>query len=232
MSQPKRRVILLPGLDGTGALFDAFLHAAPAGVEPVVVPLPHEPLGYAALVDRLTPTLQLTSDTILVAESFSGPLAILLAERHHIAALVLCNTFVTAPLPRALAALPWASLFHLSVPGALVRRYLVGPDAPDLLVEQTRSTVASVPPAVLAARVTAALSVDVRDNLSRCSAPLLYLRGTRDRLVSDASMQDVASAASSAVRVVRIPGPHLLLQTCPEAAWRAIADVVIAPQAV
>jgi pimeloyl-[acyl-carrier protein] methyl ester esterase len=226
-----RRVMLLPGLDGTGALFDSFLHAAPVGIEPIVVPLPREPLGYAALVDRLAPTLQLTQDTILIAESFSGPLAILLAQHHRIAALVLCNTFVTPPGPRALATLPWAPLLHLPLPGALVRRYLVGSDAPDPLVEKVQSTVASVPPSVLAARVSAALSADVRDNLSRCGAPLLYLRGTRDRVVSDASVQGVVSAASSPVRVVRIPGPHLLLQTFPEAAWRAIEDAVIGPQA-
>ena len=225
-----RRVVLLPGLDGTGALFDPFLRSAPARVEPIVVPLPREALGYAALVDRLAPTLQLTEDTILVAESFSGPLAILLVQHHRIAALVLCNSFVRSPGPRALAAFPWAPLLHLPLPGALVRRYLVGSDASDRLVEKVRSTVASVPPAVLAARVSAALSVDVRDNLSRCRARLLYLRGTLDRVVSDASIQGVVNAASSPVQVVRIPGPHLLLQACPEAAWRAIEDAVIGPQ--
>jgi len=232
VSQPMRRVMLLPGLDGTGALFDSFVRAAPTGVEPTVVPLPREPLGYVALVDRLAPTLQLTPDTILVAESFSGPLAVLLAEHQRIAALVLCNSFVTPPWPWALTALPLELLLRLPQPGALVRRYFVGSGAKDTLVEKFRSTVASVPPAVLAARISAALSVDVRDNLSRFAAPILYLRGTQDRLVSDASVQDVVSVASSAVRVVRIPGPHLLLQTCPEAAWRAIEDAVIGPQAV
>src|SRR5215207_6227719 len=147
-----RRIVLLPGLDGTGALFDDFVRAAPAAVRPDVVSLPREPLGYAELVERLAPRLQLTPDTILLAESFSGPLAILLAQRQQIAALVLCNTFVMPPRPRALAVLPLAPFFRLPLPAAVVRRFLVGSDAPDTLVERVRAAVASVPPTVLAAR--------------------------------------------------------------------------------
>lgn len=225
-----RRTVLLPGLDGTGALFDDFARAAPATVRPEVVALPQEPLGYAELAERLAPRLQLAPDTILVAESFSGPLAILLAERHQIAALVLCNTFVAPPRPRALAAL-LAQLAHLPLPAAVVRWLLVGTDAPDVLVERVRAVVASVPPAVLAARVSSVSSVNVADVLARCATPLVYIRGTKDRLVPEASVQAVVRAAAVPVAVVRIPGPHLLLQAAPEAAWRAIDEAVLKPQA-
>src|SRR6476620_579029 len=138
-----RRIVLLPGLDGTGALFDDFVRAAPATVRCDVVSLPQEPLGYAELVERIAPRLQLGPDTIVLAESFSGPLAILLAERQQIAALVLCNSFVTPPRPRAFAALPLAPFLHLPLPAAVVRRFLVGSDAPDALVERVRVAVAS-----------------------------------------------------------------------------------------
>ena len=217
-----RRIVLLPGLDGTGALFDDFVRTAPATVRPEVASLPREPLGYAELVEQLAPRLQLTPDTILLAESFSGPLAILLAERQQVAALVLCNTFVTPPRWRALAALPLEPFFHLPLPAAVVRWFFVGSDAPGTLVERVRATVASVPPAVLASRVASVSSVDVADALARCSAPLVYLRGMNDRLVPEASVDAVVRAASVPVSVMRIPGPHLLLQAAPEAAWRAI----------
>jgi pimeloyl-[acyl-carrier protein] methyl ester esterase len=222
-----RRIVLLPGLDGTGLLFDRFVRAAPPGLQIDVVALPPEPLGYAALVARLAPRLQLTSETILLAESFSGPLAIEIAQDQRFAALVLCNTFVASPVPRALAALPLTALFHLPLPAALIRRYLVGPDAPDTLVEQVRAAVASVPAAALAARVRSVLSVDVADALTRCAAPYLYLRATEDRLVPESSVHALVRAASMPVSVVRIPGPHLLLQAAPEAAWRAIQNCVL-----
>jgi pimeloyl-[acyl-carrier protein] methyl ester esterase len=225
-----RRIVLLPGLDGTGALFDDFVRAAPATVRCDVVSLPQESLAYTELVDRLAPRLQLGLDTILLAESFSGPLAILLAERQRVAALVLCNTFVLPPRSRAFTA-PLTPLFHLPMPAVVARWFFVGRDAPDDLVERVQATVASVPPAVLAARVASVSSVNVADALARCSAPIVYLRGTKDRLVPEASVDAVVRAASVPVSVVRIPGPHLLLQAAPEAAWRAIEDAVLEPRA-
>ena len=222
-----RRIVLLPGLDGTGALFEGFVRASPPGVSLDIVTLPREPLSYEELATRLAPRLQLAPDTILLAESFSGPLAVLVAEHHQIAALVLCNTFVTPPRPRALAALPLTSFFHLPPPAVLVRRYLVGPGASDDLVAQVRTAVASVPPAVLAMRMSSVLTVDVARCLTRCTAPILYLRGTEDRLVPEASLRRVIDAASVPVSVARILGPHLLLQVAPEAAWRAVVDAVL-----
>ena len=40
-----RRIVLLPGLDGAGALFEGFLRAAPSGVRVDAVALPREPLS-------------------------------------------------------------------------------------------------------------------------------------------------------------------------------------------
>jgi pimeloyl-[acyl-carrier protein] methyl ester esterase len=219
-----RRIVLLPGLDGTGALFDDFVRAAPDSIQLDVVALPQEPLGYAALAARLAPQLRLTAETILLAESFSGPLAIHIAQGQRLSALVLCNTFVEPPRPRALAALALTPCFRLPLPALLIRRFLVGPDAPDALVERVRATVASVPPSVLAARMASVLTVEAAASLARCTAPILYLRGTEDRVVRETSVDAVVRAAAARVSVARIAGPHLLLQINPEAAWRAIED--------
>jgi len=82
---------------------------------------------------------------------------------------------------------------------------------------------------VLAARVSSVLRVDVAGSLTRCSAPIFYLRGTKDRLVPEASVDAVVRAAPVSVSVVRVPGPHMLLQVAPEAAWRAIENAVLDP---
>ena len=226
-----RRIVLLPGLDGTGALFEGFMRAAPAGVSLDVVALPPKPSGYAELAEDLSSTLRLSPDTILLAQSFSGPLAITLAARHTVAALVLCNTFVAPPRPRALRSLAIPLLFHVRPPAAFVRRFLVGPAASDALVAQVRATIDSVPPSVLAARVRAVLSVAAADQLARVVAPILYLRGSEDRLVPDASVKALLAAASVPVSVVRLAGPHLLLQALPAAAWDAINRAILQPHA-
>lgn len=223
-----RRLVLLPGLDGTGALFEPFLRATPPGVRAEPIALPAEPLGYAELAERLVRRVRPDESTVLVAESFAGPLAATLAARHHVAGVVLCNSFVTPPGPerlgivvRALGALVAPVMFRVAPPRALVRRYLVGPEAPEALVAAVRRAVASVPPAVLAARLRAVLRADAGAELARSGAPVMYLRGTDDRVVTESSVRAVVRAAVG-VRVVRVPGPHLLLQARPESAWRAI----------
>ena len=222
-----RRIVLLPGLDGTGALFEDFVRAAPLGVSLEIIAIPPESLGYSELVDRLGPTLHLTADTILVAESFSGPLAILLAARYGVAALVLCNSFVVHPRARMFRVLAVSFLFRIRPPIALLRRYLVGPRASRELLARIRAALATVAPAVLASRVRTVLSVDVASQLAVCTMPLLYLRGTHDRLVPNSSVDAVVSAASVPVSVARVDGPHLLLQTAPEAAWQAIRETIL-----
>ena len=222
-----RRIVLLPGLDGTGALFEGFKRTAPDGVTLDVVPLPSKPLSYAELAEYLFPTLQLSPDTILLGDSFSGPLAITLAARQRVRALVLCNTFVAPPRPRALRALAIPLLFHLPPPAGLVRRFLVGPAASDALVALVRAAIWSVPAHVLSARFRAVLTVSVAREFASSAAPVLYLRSTEDRLVPDAALSAVIAAAATKVSVVRLGGPHLLLQTNPTAAWDAIADTIL-----
>ena len=214
--------MLLPGLDGTGLLFDNFLRAAPADVQLDFGAVPHTPVDYAGLATFLAPRLNFSPATVLLAESFSGPLAIILAETHAVAALVLCNSFVEPPRSRALRVLarPW--LFRRPPPVAFIRRFLVGRGAPDDLVARVRSVIASVPPAVLAGRLRTALSSSVAERLARRAMPVLYLRGTADRVVPESSVDAVVRAAPDRVSVVRLEAPHLLLQVAPDAAWRAI----------
>ena len=176
----------------------------------------------AGLAELIGPGLRLSSDSILVAESFSGPLAIELAARYKIAKLVVCNSFVCAPYPSVLKAVIWSALFEARLPRWLVRRYLVGRSAPERLVERVCEVVASVPAKVVARRLRAVLRVDVRRSLARCKATIQYLRGTDDRLIRERDVRAFVSSARASVDVSRIAGPHLLLQIEPERAWRAI----------
>lgn len=222
------RFVLLPGLDGTGALFEQFRRTAlAAGARDVdIVALPAEPLGYDALAARLAPSLRLDANTVLVAESFSGPLAILLAARASVGAVVLCNSFVVAPrssLLRALA-VPW--WFRARPPAALVRRFLVGPAASDALVEEVQRVVASVPAHVVASRLRSVLTVDVVGLVTHSTTPILCVIGTEDRVVPASSVEAIVRAAGGGATVARIAGPHLILQAAPVAAWSVIERFV------
>jgi pimeloyl-ACP methyl ester carboxylesterase len=178
-----------------------------------------EPLRYDELanwVARVVPDAPI----VVIAESFSGPLAVSLAERRPVAALVFCNTFVVTPRSSALQWLASPLLFRLPMPGFLLRRYVLRADADDTLVREVSDAVAAVPAAVLAFRLRLVLAVDATDTLARCVTPALYLRGTEDRLVPELASDRMVSARR--MRIVPVAGPHLLLQANPLGAWQAI----------
>jgi pimeloyl-ACP methyl ester carboxylesterase len=75
---------------------------------------------------------------------------------------------------------------------------------------------------VLASRVKSVLRLDELDALSQCDVPMLYLRGTEDRLVPDAAWRGMSAARP--MTTSHMPGPHMLLQTNPTGAWKATME--------
>ena len=222
----KPRVVVLPGMHGTTNLLKEFADATPSSVEVELVPLPAGRLDYTALTAHFEATLQLDSNSVLVAESFSGPLAIMLAARCNIAALVLCNTFAKAPYPSVLRFLPLSLAARIPPPRLLIRYFAVGMGAPLPVVDRVRATIASVQRDVLVFRTRCVLTVDVTAELARCTAPILYLHGNEDRIIGEKSVREIVAAASKPISVARIPGPHLVLMTAPNEAWRSISEFI------
>ncbi len=211
--------ILLPGLDGTAQLFKPFVDAAPAGLSIRSQPLPCErPRGYRELAEWIAE--RLPSDPVaLIAESFSGPLALLIADQcPRVAAIVLCASFIESPLAIPLPSPP-AFLWKKPPPLALVRFLLAGGDRE--LAESVQRAMATVPGDVIADRIANMLRVRVHKELAAFSRPLLCLRATRDRLVARRSTEAIRAVKPHAEFVV-VDGPHLLLQSNPSMAWNSI----------
>lgn len=215
--------ILLPGLHGTVDLFARFIAAAPAGFPLRCQPLPKEIVrSYGELADWVRDGLP-PDPVVLIGESFSGPLALLVADRcPRVLSVVLSASYVERPLPGFLAHVP-AFVWDQSPPTALLSAMLTGGDR--MLAEEIRRTVATVTGAVLASRAAAALNVDVRAELERYSRPLLYLRATRDRIIRARSAARVRALKPSAI-VIPIDAPHMLLQCRPTEAWGHIKSFI------
>jgi pimeloyl-[acyl-carrier protein] methyl ester esterase len=159
--------VLLPGLDGTGRLFRPLTDALPQQIKASVVAYPADsPLGYSELKTYVEELLPRDRPFSIVAESFSGPIAIRIAAARpkDLVALVLAGSFVQHSIrlvPAWVKPIIGPYLFQLPPPAWLVRRLAVGPDAPDDLVAETSAALRLVKPNVLARRVQEALSVDV-----------------------------------------------------------------------
>jgi pimeloyl-ACP methyl ester carboxylesterase len=212
------KTLLLPGLDGTGALFEPFLSKLDRSLGPIVISYPES---------RATPpdiALPRGEPFAIVAESFSGPIALRIAadRPQGLVGLVLVATFIRSPMPwlPAMLVRPWL-LGRLAHSSFLNRRQLLDDAASDELLQLVNRTIARVPPAVLAARVRTILALDAKDALAACRVPILYLQGTRDRIVSESSVNAMRDCRPDLI-VERIDAPHLVLQCNPAAASRAI----------
>ncbi len=73
-------LVLLPGLDGTGLLFDEFTSALGSDVDVIVASYPvNKPLGYAELEPIARSFIPSDNPFFLLGESFSGPIALSIA---------------------------------------------------------------------------------------------------------------------------------------------------------
>lgn len=212
-------LILLPGLDGTGDLFAEFASALDPRFDPHVIAYPlDEPASYADIERLVRSRLPADGPFVLLAESFSGPIAISVAADPppNLCGLVLSCSFARSPRPvmRPLRFLVGA------IPGWLLsswiaRKALLGRFGKAALHQILARAIRRVSPRVLRQRLRASAEVDARACLSRIRIPMLYLRATEDRLLPRSAVEEIV-VANPAVLVVEIAGPHLLLQARPQ----------------
>ncbi|MCE9589201.1 MAG: lysophospholipase [Planctomycetes bacterium] len=213
-------------MDGTGVMSEPFTRVLPPELPPAVLSYPPDRvLAYDQILPLVQKSLPCLEPFILLGESFSGPLALMAAAQSPpgLCGVVLCASFVRSParwVPRMFHRVAGASASRL-VPRFIQRKALLGRYVTPYLAQLLDRAHATVAPPVLAARVRAVLAVDVVAQLKACPVPILYLRGEHDRVVSERSLQIILREQPS-VQVVTLPAPHLVLQTQPEAAARAI----------
>ncbi len=231
MSQ--HHLILLPGLDGTGQMFAPLLEQLPPDFTASVVRYPSdERLTYEQLKPYVLRAVPRDEPFVVVAESFSGPLAVELAATGwpNLRALILCASFVRNPAP---SLLQWIREFNhpfwfrFRLPRAFVRHAAAMWDCDAAVIDSLIETTSTVLPEVLSHRFAQVMQVDVRAHLPRCAVPLLYLRATRDLLVQRHNWEEIAQLRPDA-QLAEIDASHFLLQHKPTEALAAITAFLAA----
>lgn len=229
-----KNIVLLPGLDGTGLLLEPFLHALPPEWRGIVVRYPPEKsLNYQQLLPLIREEAPWNEPYVLVAESFSGPLAFYFAQAQweNLRAVVLCSSFVRNPLPPFLNwvhSLVGTGLFTKSPPAGILKKYLLGKTPPAGLMEKLTAAINAVKPSVLSQRIRLVMETDAAAALQACRAPILYLLGRQDELVGRRGWETI-SQIRPGIQCVEINAPHLVLQTRPREAWMAIQTFLKKP---
>jgi pimeloyl-ACP methyl ester carboxylesterase len=205
-------LVLVPGMDGTGALFYRQVPLLARSYRVATYALRERPGSMRVLVEDLGRVVDAVSPAgqraVIVGESFGGALALsfALAQSDRVSALVILNSFpYFAPkvyLHLAIAGLglmPWGAMglvrrltaFRMHSPHTHaddLRRFMA------LTAETTREGYVG--------RLKLLVEYDVRDRLATLPMPTLFLAADRDHLVPA-----VAQATFMAARV-----PHATLQ--------------------
>ena len=223
----KITLVLLPGMDGSGRLFDAFVAELANDFNIVIVRYPASvPLSYAELEAVARQMIPPHGPYVLLAESFSGPIAIALAASAdaRLKGLVLCCTFARNPRPSLTKFRPLLDALPMGWLPALACSYLLhGSAATTALRAALAQALAPITPAVLRERLKAVLTVDVTAELAAVKVPVLYLRAARDKLVPPSACALILTIQPQ-TQVVEFDASHALLQVLPARTGAAVRN--------
>ena len=210
------KIVILPGLDGTGRLLTEFARELGDARDVQIVSYPTDLTAYDDIEAWLEPRLP-SEDYALVAESFSGPLAIRIASRNTAALkrLILVATFARSPV-RAPAALLKGLGLAPYVPDIMARAslpFVMGGARPPGFLADYIATLRATPLSTLVGRLKAVMTVDVRDKLAGIAAPIAYIQARDDRLIPASIGADIKPFCD---QFHQLPGPHFLLQARPQ----------------
>lgn len=224
-----RTAYLLPGFDGSGKLFARLLTQLESHFECVSITYSdhHAPQGFVA---EALKQMRGSEGSILVAESFSGPIAALLAAKFPrlVSSLILSTTFHATPHRGLIHLAEAAPDFILG--SNVLRRWLVqnvclNGEKDTALIRETLDVVSALSSRTVRARLRALSEFDVSESLRKISVPTLVLGASRDRLLQRSRVERLQSLIPRS-RLVWIEGPHLLLQSRPAEAGRHIVNHV------
>ena len=223
-------LVLLPGLDGTGILFRPLIAALPADLRPEVIAYPPDrrlSLDEHArhVLDRLP-----AGKPVVLAESFSGLVALALLARapSRIGGVIFICSFAEPPRPLLLRLAPLVSgsgALMRSAPSFLLRQFCLGRDATVEQLNLLREALHAVAPEVLAHRLAL---VATRQSFGKApfKTPCHYFQASEDRLVPSAAARWFQQRFERC-DLERIPGPHFVLQAkAPECAQK-VAGILL-----
>lgn len=226
------KLLLIPGMDGTGILFEEFKTTAPQNVEVYPVALPPDDkfsyVEYAEYVEDFIKNNGLYGTRItIVAESFGGAIAYELIKREKVRVkrLVLVASFLSNPswLSRFSVLLPIKLVQNHKLPTWLMRKVLFGAQVSEKLISQFQLAIKTVSTETLKHRLKLLSSLQIP--AEKITVPVTYIQPMNDYLISSQAAQTIANISPDFTHQ-RVKGGHFILQSNPAACWQIIADLL------
>lgn len=225
------KLVLLPGLDGTGLLFRPLIDSLPIGTDVLIVSYPTDKfLGYSELVNFVLRQFPSDEDFILIGESFSGPIAyqIALLKPKNLKSVIFVASFLDNPRKFMLILfchLPLRLLLSLPIPNLIVRRFLLGTAADKSLISLFKQSLREVPASVLSYRLGEIAGLSLHHKEQRCDIRATYIQATEDKLVPVKCVEAFEDLLKN-LNIVQVNGPHFILQANPTACAEIIVNEI------
>ena len=223
-----QHLVFMPGMDGTGLSAEPLMKLIPPDVAFTIVRYPTDKLlSFEETVECAAKQFPPGIPPVVVAESFSGPVAIKLIASGCVQAkyLILCATFAKSPHPLLLKlsrSLGITSLIKPEMPKLFFKVFL-GKGFAKSLAPMWQRVHATVPARVLDHRLGIINRIDVTAWLDKLLIPCLYLQATEDRVVPSSCLSSFIKYIPN-LEIRRIKGPHFILQAQPLACLTAIEE--------
>ncbi|WKD49606.1 alpha/beta fold hydrolase [Microbulbifer spongiae] len=220
------KLVLLPGLDGTGILFETVLPEL-GEMNVVSFPLPHDiSQDYESLSNHVAQRLP-DEDFILVAESFFGGIAAVLSRKEipRLKGIIFLASFLSAPkqlLARLCSHLPIGYFARLPLSGVIHRLFFLGWAAEDNEIALFKRAIKAAPNGVLKARLNVIAKCQYVG--FRSTVPTVYIGASNGMLIPP-HMRENFKEAYPGVEITEIEGPHFMLQAQPKVSAAAIIEV-------
>ncbi len=222
------KVVLLPGMDGTGILSDPFIAQSPSGIDVVSVPLIQSAdYDYDDHARHVVSHIG-SAPIVLVAESYSGMIAyhMLRMGCENIKHVVFAASFISRPslMPLLAGYLPITLIKSRLMPRKLLGQILFGRFSSSNLLDCFYQALGQVDDNLLRQRLVQIAGLNDPD--ARITVPCTYIRPTNDNLVAKSALNSFRQVCDG-LAIREVAGTHFVLQTNPRACWKIIQDVCV-----
>lgn len=220
------KIVLLPGLDGTGVLFKPFIDALPNDIDTLIIDYPiNEKLSYSELVNFVIDQLP-NEKFVLLGESFSGPIAyqIALLKPDKVVSIIFVATFLSSPrnfLLKLSSFLPTSFILSLPMPDFIIKLLLLGDSSGIETVSLFKQSIKQVPPRILSFRLQEIANLPNSRQL--CGINSIYIQAIDDRLVPNDCVKDFKVMFNN-LKIFTVKGSHFILQANPVACAEIVAN--------
>lgn len=209
------KLILLPGMDGTGDLFKPLLEALPAHITYQVIPLSDECLNYSEQASQIAEQID-TDEVIILAESYSGKVVYELCKLNlNIKHIIFAASFINRPssISKFASLLPTNLIKKKLIPNQVLSKLFFDSYNMSNKVLAVFESLNKVSNRTLSSRLDLISSLNEPSGSFDIEAS--YIKPSNDLFVMAECITPIKNAFRS-LDVINVSGGHFIVQSNPE----------------